>query len=187
VQHQLESPLQSLIDLGAAGVQHIHSDLAAHFQGTSDRILRWGNEEPLCLAGLFHAVYGTFGLDERLVGLEDRPLIEEIIGRDAEEIVYFYGACNRALTYPEICRSDTPVVHDRFTNGTRVPNLDELKSFAELTVANEIDVAAHDLGHYLANYGQYVLTLFRNQRFQQLLSQPALAECERYFGPTNSN
>jgi hypothetical protein len=181
VQHQL-TPLQSLVELGAARVQHIHADLASHLWSTSDRLREWGNDEPLCLAGLFHAVYGTFGFDEKLVELKDRPLVAEIIGKEAEAMVYLYGACNRALTYPQICRSEEPVFHDRFSMEIHVPSIQERRSFAELTVANEIDVAAPNLEDYLAKFGQYVLTLFHSPRFRRLLSQSARRECVRYFG-----
>lgn len=170
------------MELGAAGVQHIHADLASHLTGTADRLRQWGNDEPLCLAGPFHAVYGTFGFDEKLVELEDRPIVAEIIGKEAEAIVYLYGACNRALTYPEICRSEEPTFHDRFSNDARVPSILERRSFAELTAANEIDVAAPDPKDYLAKYGQYVLTLFHSARFRRLLSEPARRECVHYFG-----
>ena len=65
---------------------------------------------------------------------------------------------------------------------TYVPSLGQLKSFAELTIANEIDIAAPNPDDYVAKYGKYVLTLFRNDRFKALISARAAIECQKYFG-----
>lgn len=177
----LKSPLQVIVEIGAGSVAHIHTSLAEHLQSTSERLRRWGGDDALCLAGLFHAVYGTFGFDERLVDLKDRTLVVEIIGDRAEEIVYLYGSCNRALTYPELAHSAAPTFHDRFTGSEFAANGQDLCDFAELTLANEIDVAEPDLGAYLAEHGEYVLPLFRSRHFRALLSDEARSECRRYF------
>jgi hypothetical protein len=107
--------------------------------------------------------------------------VAEIIGEEAEEIVYIYGSCNRALTYPAIAHSTAPIFHDRFTGSAFVPDRRQLCDFAELTLANEIDVAAPDVSAYLAEHGEYMLPLFRSRNFQALLSDNAGAECRRFF------
>lgn len=175
------SPLQYLIELGAGRFSHIHTTLAGHLQSTSERLLQWGNNDSLCLAGLFHAVYGTFGLNEKLVDLKDRALVTQIIGKPAEEIVYIYASCNRALTHPEIANSTAPTFYDRFTGSVFVPDRQHLCDFAELTLANEIDVAEPAMGAYLAEHGEYMLPLFRSRHFLALLSDKARAECRRLF------
>src|SRR5947199_8408129 len=72
--------LQYLQALGAAEFAHVHGALATHVRGTETLLRSWGNREPLCLAGLYHAVYGSEGLRGSLTGLSRRGAIAEVIG-----------------------------------------------------------------------------------------------------------
>lgn len=56
--------------------------------------------------------------------------------------MYLYGACDRSPTYPELGRQPLQVV-DRFTGRSRAVQGAELRDFAVLTIANELDVVRH--------------------------------------------
>ena len=171
----IEKTLTRLHELGADKVDHLNGDLAAHLKGTFDVLARWGNREHVCLAGLYHAVYGTDGLEIGVVGLEQRALIAESIGKKAEELVYIYAATDRLFFNQQIAESDRPLHRDRFTGleSTLSPSL--LKGFCELTLANEIEITNNDPDH-LRKYAFVFERLFDSNRFRSNLSKKALGE-----------
>ena len=178
----MQNPQQALSylrDLGAAELAHLNGDLAKHLIGTYERLQRWGNLEVVCLAGLYHAAYGTDGFAEKLVGLDSRQLIANVIGDEAEALVYIYAACDRAYFYPQLRRDDRAEFKDRFTGRTSYLDAPLMKHFCELTIANELDVALPNVEAYLDNYGRYVLPLFSSDRYQSLLSSNAKLECRQ--------
>lgn len=65
---------------------HSKSYLYNHLKGTHDILVRLGQPEYVCLAGLFHSVYGTCFFDGNLN--TDRDRIRDIIGIEAEELVF---------------------------------------------------------------------------------------------------
>jgi len=95
-----EGLLNQLRQLGAHQLDHINGTLQSHLRGTYERLRRWGNTDATCLSGLFHAVYGTYGFSEQLLGIDRRDDVASLIGSEAERIVYFYAACDRAIPQP---------------------------------------------------------------------------------------
>lgn len=127
--------------LGAAEFAHVHGTLERHLHGT-ERLLRlWGNREAVCIAGLYHAVYGTDGITGRLVGLDARNAIAEVIGVEAEALAYLYGACDRERYHPRIGTPAQQVFVDRFTATSYAISAPTLRDFCEITVANELELA----------------------------------------------
>lgn len=154
---------------GAASVPHPGGTLLAHLHRVHDTMATWGARDDLCLAGLCHAYYGTDGFTTAL-GDPARPhVLATAIGPAAEQIVYVYGACARAETYPTLTGKE-PLLTDRFT-GDRVPLSDDMvRDFAELTVANELDVMAHS-AELRALHAADLAALF--QTWERLLSPAA--------------
>ena len=135
-----DQALSKLHELGAHELQHLNGDLAQHLKGTYVLLREWGNSEPVCLAGLFHAVYGTAGFPEALLSLDKRSDIAAAIGDEAEELVYLYGACDRDYTYSKLISHEEPIYRNRFTQESfSLPRL-LLASFCELTLANELEI-----------------------------------------------
>jgi hypothetical protein len=65
-----------------------------------------------------------------------------VIGRAAEEIVYFYASCDRIAVYPQLGKADPVHYRDRFTGREFEPTAEELATFVELTWANALEVVA---------------------------------------------
>lgn len=148
-------------------------------QGTCSLLKRWGSPDWLCLAGLYHAVYGNDGFAHPLVGLERRKDIAEIIGAEAEALVYFYAACDRAYTYHQIMTEARPLYKDRFTGEISTPGESTLAAFYELTFANESDIALRS-GGFRDKNGERLARLF--DRMSGLVS-PAGVSCARAAFP----
>lgn len=127
----------------AARVPHPGGTLLAHLVRTHTTLRSWGAAEPLALAGLCHALYGTDGFAHALVALDRRADVAAVIGADAEEIVYTYASCTRAHLYPQLGIRGVPRLRDRFTGRERALTGDALRAFVELTFANELDLVRH--------------------------------------------
>jgi hypothetical protein len=134
-------PFSRLIELGGDHLPHVSGTLAGHLRRTESLLRRWGNRDALCLAGLYHAVYGTAGIRGRLVGLGQRTVIAETIGAEAEGLAYLYGACNRAVYHPRIGTGRQCQFADRFTGKEYAITVGLVRDLCELTVANEVELA----------------------------------------------
>jgi hypothetical protein len=139
----LEDARDSAIDLlrasGAEKIDHPGGDLFHHLVHTEQILRTWREDDTVCLAGLCHAFYGTAGFPTALLSLDDRDTLRAVIGVDAETLVYEYGSCDRRATYPAL-GSDSVAFVDRFTGATTKMRSDDLRGFAVISIANELDI-----------------------------------------------
>lgn len=145
--------------LGAGEFEHLNGSLITHLENTYHLLKQWQATEVLCDAGLYHAAYGTAGFDEAVVGLDKRHDIANIIGKEAEEIVYLYCACDRTFVFNAIGQTDSILFKDRFTHETFYLTELQAEQFCLLTVANELELAI-DSEDFLLKHGQGLLGLF---------------------------
>ena len=112
----------------AGQVAHVARSLVEHLDGTYELLRSWGNTRDVCHAGLCHAAYGTDGFATALLDVRtERPMLADVIGADAEALVYLYASCDRAYLYPQIGSADRPSFRDRFTGATFVPDASGLR------------------------------------------------------------
>ncbi|MFJ4243332.1 DUF6817 domain-containing protein [Streptomyces iakyrus] len=164
--------------LGAAAVAHPGGTLLAHLTRVQGQLAAWGARPALQRAGLCHAFYGTDGFPEALLPTDRREELTAAIGAEAEALVYLYASCDRRATYPGLADADGPF-HDRFTGLSHVPGPQARRDFAELSAANEVDLARTDPAFRDA-WGPGLLSLFT--RIHPLLSGPAWRSCRQVFG-----
>jgi len=156
---------------GADRTPHVNSNLLAHLEGTCELLRQWGNPAPLCLAGLCHAVYGTDGFAVAFLDPSERSQLCEVIGAEAEAMVYFYASCDRRYVYPQIERAAPVEFRDRFSETVFVPDEALFRSFLELTFANELELVTTPA---LVDYTRETFgVLF--ERCRDLVSQAAFA------------
>jgi hypothetical protein len=163
-----------LVAKGARAIRHPGGTLLEHLLRVHALLEAWGARPALALAGLCHAYYGTDGFATALGGTGRRGELREVIGAEAEEIVYLYCGCDRAATYPTLDRPDG-LFADRFAGTAHPISPERRRDFAELTVANELDVlgAVRDLDPAMATG---LLDLFSSWR--TLLTDPAAKAVE---------
>ncbi len=164
-----------LQDAGADRIEHPGGTLLAHLLRVQALLASWSARPALCTAGLCHAFYGTDGFPVALLGLDHRADLVTAIGAEAEAVVYFYASCDRKPTYRAL-DEDAGLFLDRFTGDAFLPGLERRRDFAELTAANELDLAAVNPEN-LDRYGAALLRLFT--RWRPLLSEAAWAHCQR--------
>ncbi|WP_306204475.1 DUF6817 domain-containing protein [Actinoplanes sp. RD1] len=142
---------------GAEAIEHPGGTLYAHLCRVEERLAEFGAAEEVQLAGLTHATYSTDGFDLALVPWTEREPLRAVIGAEAEELVYLYGACERRLSWPEL--AETGTVHDRFTGRETVLAPERVGPFVDLSIVNELDVIEQNPG-LLDKHGTYFRTLF---------------------------
>jgi hypothetical protein len=146
--------LDSLLQVrGADEHEHAGGTLFVHLHRVTNRLRRLGASDHLVHAGLAHAAYGTDGFAANLFDWRtEREVLAAVIGHEAERLVYRYGACDRAISWPTL--EELHTVRDRFTGGSEALIGDELRDFADLCVVNELDVLEHapDLEPHLRPY-----------------------------------
>jgi hypothetical protein len=130
---------RALASRGAAEIAHPGGTLLAHLLRVGALLDQWGTRPALRLTGLCHAWYGTDGFDAGLGSLAFRDELAAIIGTEAEQLVYFYASCDRCFTYRQLAQP-AGLFRDRFTGAVACPPLTLRRDFAELTVANELDI-----------------------------------------------
>jgi hypothetical protein len=157
---------EALAFRGAAEIAHPGGTLLAHLERVHVRLAEWGARPELRLAGLCHAYYGTDGF---AVSLGDRAELTALIGAGAERLVHFYASCDRAFSYAHLAEPGGPF-RDRFTGAVLDPAPAWRRDFAELTAANELDIAEADPAFH-AEHGPSLLRLFTG--WSDLLSDPA--------------
>ena len=175
----MNQKINKLTELGAGNFDHIDGTLMQHLIGTRDILASWGASTQLQDASLFHASYSTAGFRSSLVTLDQRQQITDIIGEDAEKIVYEYCACDREVLYPRLGTTGNPEFANRFTGHEYFLDPDLLKSFCELTVANEIEIAIGN-PDFIQKHGAARHTIYNNMA--PFLSEPAKAAIDSVFG-----
>ncbi|MFF7160577.1 DUF6817 domain-containing protein [Streptomyces sp. NPDC008086] len=164
-----------LREFGAEGIVHPGGTLLTHLRRVQARLAAWNARPALQLAGLCHAFYGTDGFPTALLPLDRRQDLAEVIGAEAEALVYLYASCDRKTSYPALDQAGA-AFHDRFTGRSHVPEAQARRDFAELSAANELDLAVVDSA-FRDTWGPELLALFT--RLQDLLSADAWLACRR--------
>jgi hypothetical protein len=136
----LDVVIESLASRGAAAIPHPGGTLLAHLERVHELLAQWGARPALRHAGLCHAFYGTDGFAVALGDRARRDELASMVGEEAERLVYLYASCDRRFSYPELAQPAGPF-KDRFTGTVLHPRLSLRRDFAELTAANELDIA----------------------------------------------
>ena len=166
---QIAAVAGALAERGAGEIAHPGGRLLAHLERVSGLLGQWGARPDMQLAGLCHAWYGTAGFAAALGDVDRRGELAGLAGAEAEQLVYFYASCDRRFYYRHLAEPGGPF-RDRFTGAVLRPPAALRRDFAELTAANELDIAAVSPGSR-ARYGAALLELFTSWR--DLLSDPA--------------
>jgi hypothetical protein len=158
-----------LASRGAAAIPHPGGTLLTHLERVHALLAQWGARPALRRAGLCHAFYGTDGFAVALGDPSRRDELALMVGEEAERLVYLYASCDRRFSYPYLAEP-AGSFKDRFTGTVfRLP-LSLRRDFAELTVANELDIAAVN-PDLRSRAGPALLRLFTSWR--NLLSETA--------------
>ena len=132
----MSSPEEYLIGLGAAEHPHSGRSLFAHLRGTKAILQRWQYPEYVCLAGLFHSVYGTIAFPTACAGIEQRAEIRQLIGAAAERLVFLFCTTSRPRSLITCIQSGEL----RMRSGAMVAiDMDTLRALLAIEAANLLE------------------------------------------------
>ena len=85
--------------LRTQNIRHSGRTFFTHLKGVHDLLRDWGAAEPVCVAGLFHSIYGTNSFRHQALLLKERSKLQALIGPEAESLVYVFCTSNRPATW----------------------------------------------------------------------------------------
>ena len=130
--------LALLRKLEAHTTSHSRGTLLEHLEGTHDLLAEWGNGPDVCVAGLFHSIYGTYAFDKRSAGLDMRDTIRDAIGAEAERLVHLFCVTDRRCFYDHLGEGRL-TLRDIVENRDLAIDRDTLAALIEIEVANVVD------------------------------------------------
>ena len=141
--HTQEPFVHFLVELGANRVAHTRRTLLDHLVGTAAILERWGASSDVCIAGLFHSIYGTEYFKTAVVGLADRPKLEALVGTAAERLAHTFCVFDRSSVYRAIDRG-APYELERLDRSGRISvTRAELAGIVQILWANALEQAEH--------------------------------------------
>lgn len=84
--------LRVLLRSGAMQTAHSGRTLFDHLLGTYNMLFHWGQPQAVCLAGLFHSIYGTNAFLRQSLQASQRAELQAVIGIEAEALAWLF--CN---------------------------------------------------------------------------------------------
>ena len=86
-----------LIGLGINDIEHTEKSYLAHLVAVCRGLDRWNCAEHVCLAGLFHSIYGTELFQGFTLSFEKRNEVSALIGERAERLAWINCVLDRTL------------------------------------------------------------------------------------------
>jgi hypothetical protein len=164
--------LAFLRDLGADRVRHSQRTLLDHLVGTAVLLERWGADDDVCKAGLFHSIYGTEYFHRQVVSFDDRLKIRERVGERAERLAYIFCRFDRRSIYSAIAKGEPFAVDLLDGAGLLAITKRELVDLVWLVWSNAVEQVST---HALSEEGR-IRSLRAIARCRPLLSRVAVAE-----------
>jgi hypothetical protein len=125
--------------LHAGDVRHSGRTFFEHLKGTHDLLRDWGNPEPICVAGLFHSIYGTWHFHHQAFPIEQRSALRAIIGEEAEFLAYVFCVTERPKAFLANAGRPQISIQDHYTNNLIQLSPSDLCNLLEIEAANLVE------------------------------------------------
>src|ERR1043165_5218849 len=126
-----------LVDtLQADKIPHGKSSLYEHLAGVYALLKNWENPEPVCLAGLFHSIYGTVQFQHATLPFDNRQPVRDLIGPDAETLAYLFCVIDRPRGLIEQWERGDFTITDRHLDTRTTLDRQDMLSLLEIEAAN---------------------------------------------------
>ncbi|MGJ7490557.1 DUF6817 domain-containing protein [Variovorax sp. ZT4R33] len=90
-----------LLEHGAGNTSHSGATLWSHLSGVHRILSTSGADARVCMAGLFHSIYGTTVFGHVTVNQTKRPEVRELIGGYAEDLVWHFCTLPRPKLFED--------------------------------------------------------------------------------------
>lgn len=166
-------------EVGADDIEHSDRTYLAHAIGVHNDMKRWGCDEEMCRAGMFHSIYGTELFQRFTLPVERRSEVRDLIGERAEWFAYLNCAMKREEFDRAVFQNAGPyLIHDRFT-GEQV----------ELSEADFDEIVRMHVCDWLEQVDHSKMWDYRRDAYRQMakrLGGIAEEEYEKIFALENS-
>ena len=127
-------------------VGHSGRDFYTHLKGTHDLLRAWRNPDPICLAGLFHSIYGTWHFRHKAFPIENRHVIRDLIGEEAELLAYVFCVTERPKAFLIHASSPATAIKDHHTGHLIRLSPAALNKLLEIEAANLLEQGGNIAG-----------------------------------------
>lgn len=160
----------ALLHLHADTTGHSGRTLLDHLKGTRRLLEQWELPEHVCIAGLFHSIYGTNIFTVQSASFDDRDRLKGLIGEKAERLAFLFCIANR----PEALFNafNDNVIRNRHTSFGNLVTNEEIHSLIAIEMANHIE---QDMG------AQLVAKVWDHSRYNTLLTMKAMNHMRRFM------
>lgn len=143
MEHDLKELTKFFIETGSSDIEHTDKSYLAHAIAVHNDLKRWGADDELCRAGLFHSIYGTELFKLFQYPLENRPKVRELIGERAEQLAYWVCAMRRDEFDKAAFQEEGPYpLHDRFTDDVVMLDDDQFHDMLMLQACDWLEQVA---------------------------------------------
>ena len=147
---RFESAIALLRSVQCEAIGHSRGALLDHLIGTYELLKEWGAAESVCLAGLFHSVYGTETFRGGKDALLPRNIVRSAIGAEAERLAWLFGMKTnrsfwkavRGLSNGGPQEGGPHALEHRVTGERILSSREELVSLISMVMANAIEQGA---------------------------------------------
>ncbi len=152
----LDRAVRFIVERGAAGpVHNSHITLLEHVLGTYRVLDRWGFDDDVMAAGLFHSVYGTQNFPIALATYDEREAVRAVAGVGGERLAYLFCIKESASLF-ELAESvarrralhtsaqPAPALRDWRGGQTHVVTEREIVALLNLVAANAVEQVPRD-------------------------------------------
>jgi hypothetical protein len=155
-----------LDSLKSAEFEHVSRKARDHLIGVHDILQRWGCAPDVCVAGLFHNIYGTESFKPQAVDLGQRHQVSAAIGASAEAIAYLF-CVSRRMSFFGRQAAHAPAVWDEVHKCRAEVSPAQLAALIDLEAANLVEQYDEALQAYPERLAQSVTMM------QWMLAQPS--------------
>jgi hypothetical protein len=120
-------------------LRHSGRDFYTHLKGTHDLLKAWKNPEVVCLGGLFHSIYGTWHFRHKSFPIENRHVIRDLIGEEAEFLAYVFCVTERPKAFLVHAGSPEIAIKDHHAGSLIRLATVELNKLLEIEAANLLE------------------------------------------------
>ncbi|MGB4115454.1 MAG: DUF6817 domain-containing protein [Polaromonas sp.] len=142
-----------LLRSGAMQTPHTGRVLFDHLLATCQQLHAWGNPQAVCMAGLFHSIYGTNAFTHQSLVQSQRAELQNAIGTDAEALAWLFCSIDRPHAILQGLQSRKPsgstqlqgragAQHPGLAEGALLVQYTQLQALAEMECANLIEQAS---------------------------------------------
>jgi hypothetical protein len=139
----MDKGMEAFLRTLTGDVKHSGRTLFDHLVGTHALLAKRGAPEYVCLAGLFHSIYGTNAFRRNTVPITRRDLVVEMIGEPAERLAFIFCSCERPQALVDAVKRGPPYAVLNRRNGESIPlSGEDMLDLLTIEVANLDDQRA---------------------------------------------